>query len=147
MYMDRKTALVREQVLLQIPRSPEYVSLVRHAVGGLAHRLRFTSQDVTDLQLAVGEACNNAVKHSDNGCDYPVRIRCTVGPRALEIEVRNRYCGVPPQRPIGCCPDPNECSEGGMGVYIMKTLMDRVHFRWGKSTATVRLTKKLPRPS
>ncbi|MDO8683584.1 MAG: ATP-binding protein [Armatimonadota bacterium] len=132
-----------EEVLIQAPALPAYISMIRHVVAGVARRMSFTSEQIGDLKLAVGEACNNAVRH---GCDtntHPVRIRCRIQPSYLQIEVRNRYCGVPPDGAIGAAPLPQNFSEGGMGIYLMKTLVDRVDFRWGKSTATVRLTKNL----
>jgi serine/threonine-protein kinase RsbW len=133
--------LEHEEVLLQIPGSPAYISVVRQAIGGLASRMPFTSQDVDDIKLAVGEACNNAVRHGYNDCGQPVRVLCRIMPECLQIEIRNHYCGEAPQKAIGETPDPQSYLEGGMGVFLMKTLVDQVDFRWGRSTATVRLTK------
>jgi serine/threonine-protein kinase RsbW len=133
--------LQQEEVMLKVPSSAAYVSVVRHAVACLARKMSFNSQDIGDIQLAVGEACNNAVKHGlENGC-HPVRVRCKIGSDDLCIEVMNRYDGDPPCKPLGCKPEPCEYNEGGMGVFLMNTLVDSVRFRWGKRTATVSLTK------
>jgi serine/threonine-protein kinase RsbW len=135
--------LQQELVILQVPSSPAYVSVVRNAVATLARRMPFSNQDICDIQLAVGEACNNAVKHGMEDGGYPVRVICTIAPSNISVEVINRYDGDPPCRPIGAKPEPCQYNEGGMGVFLMKTLVDSVQFRWGKSTATVKLTKSV----
>lgn len=132
-----------EEVYLQVPGTPAYISVVRQAIVGIATRMSFSHQDVQDLQLAVGEACNNAVRHGLNDCIHPVRIRCRIDPDMLCIEVKNHYNGVPPSSSAGSMPEPCQYHEGGMGIFLMKTLVDAVDFRWGKGTATVRLTKAL----
>jgi serine/threonine-protein kinase RsbW len=135
--------LRQEEVTMKVPGSPAYVSVVRNAVATLARKMSFDAQEVGDIQLAVGEACNNAVKHGlEDGC-HAVRIRCKIGSDELCIEVTNRYNGAPPCGSIGCKPEPCEYHEGGMGVFLMNTLVDSVAFRWGKRTATVSLRKSI----
>ena len=109
----------------------------------MAGRMAFGADDVTDLELAVGEACNNAVKHGREGRTHLVRIRCNVDPASIEIEVRNRYDGTPPKEPLGTRPNPTSYTEGGLGVRLMKSLVDDVDFQWGKQIAAVRLTKRV----
>jgi len=135
--------LRQEEVVLRVPSSPAYVSVVRHAVACLARKMAFSAHDVSDIQLAVGEACNNAVKHGLEEGKHPVRIRCKIASTDLCVEVTNRYDGDPPCQAIGCKPEPCEYNEGGMGVFLMNTLVDSVKFRWGKRTATVSLTKNV----
>ena len=79
-----------EVVELEVPSSPEYVSIVRCAVEGVARRMQFDADSIEDLKLAVGEACNNAVQHGcpQNGCANVI-IRCQVVAEGLLIEVRN----------------------------------------------------------
>jgi serine/threonine-protein kinase RsbW len=133
--------LRQDEVTLKVPNSPAYVSVVRHAVASLARKMAFSEYDVGDIQLAVGEACNNAVKHGLEDGSHPVRVRCKIAPTDLCVEVTNRYDGAPPSGAIGCKPEPCGYNEGGMGVFLMNTLVDSVRFRWGKRTATVSLTK------
>jgi len=59
---------VPSQVELRIPRSCEFVRVARKTAGALAHQLRFTLPDVQDIELAVGEACTNAVEHVGEHC-------------------------------------------------------------------------------
>ena len=68
-----------EVVELEIPSAPEYVSVVRNAVEGIARRMEFSAGEIDDLKVAVGEACTNAVKYGCRDADSPcVAIRCIV---------------------------------------------------------------------
>lgn len=131
-----------EVVQLEIPSSPEYVAIVRHAVEGLAKRLQFNNVQIEDLKLAVGEACTNAVKYGCPADDdtHLVEIKCTVASDGLVIEIKNN---------IAECKSPNVprepdiSREGGLGLYLMRQLMDEVDLTWDSDVATVRMVKRL----
>ena len=127
---------------LRIPSSAAYISVARHAVESVARRLPFGQSDVEDVKLAVGEACNNAVKHSlEQDSGGPVTVRCIVSPRSLEIEVRNCHAANLPCPDVSRAPDLNK--EGGLGFYLMRQLVDHVEFTWGDDFALVRLVKRI----
>lgn len=126
-----------EVVELEIPSSPEYVAIARQAVEGIARRMDFAAAQIEDLKLAVGEACTNAVKY---GCPredcHNVGIRCTVCEGGLLVEVRNNItdCESP------CVPaEPDLGREGGLGLYLINELVDRVDFEWNDDTAVVKM--------
>lgn len=128
-------------VELEIPSSPEYVSIVRHAVEGIARRMDFDEIQIEDLKLAVGEACTNAVRH---GCAKDelqhVAVRCMVLSDGLSVEIRNDIsdCEVP-LVPV----QPDISREGGLGLYLIRKLMDEVDIVWEPETAVVKMLKKL----
>ena len=126
---------------LCIPSSSCYVSVARHAMDGIARNTRLSKTDIEDVRLALGEACNNAVKHSAHGnCNLPVNIKFVISEKALEIEIRNCHPkGLP--KPIIDEP-PSLEREGGYGFFLMKKLVDHVDFVWGSDYALVRLIKK-----
>ncbi len=129
-----------EVMQLEIPSSPEYVAIARHAVEGLARRMHFDACQIEDLKLAVGEACTNAVKYGNCTEENPnVEIRCVVMPDSLTVEIKNRYAG-PDYLPFPNALDPNR--EGGRGLYLMRQLMDEVNFEWKHGTAIVRMLKR-----
>lgn len=133
-----------QQIRLEIPSSAEYVSLARRMVVGIATRMHFDPAEVSDVKLAVGEACNNAVRHGAPSSEHPyVVIVCNILPTALEIEVSN---GLPEEQECQC-PSICECldfeKEGGMGLFIMKQLMDEVEMKWDRGKAKVRMLKRL----
>lgn len=129
---------------LRIPSSPVYISVARQAVESVARRLPFGRTELEDVKLAVGEACNNAVKHgcATNG-GATVTVRCTIAPSALEIEVRNCHASGQPCPSIDTTPDLNK--EGGLGFFLMRQLVDQVEFIWEEECAVVRLIKSVRR--
>ncbi len=131
-----------EAVELEIPSAPEYVAIVRQAVEGIARRMRFDAGQIEDLKIAVGEACTNAVKYgSKQQGNGNVLVRCIVCSDALIVEIRNSIveCESPE---VPCKPDPGK--EGGLGLYLMRQLVDEVDLTWESETAIVKLLKRLP---
>jgi serine/threonine-protein kinase RsbW len=134
----------QEVVELQVPRSKEYVSIVRNTVEDIARRMHFESNDIDDLKLAVGEACANAVRHGcpeSSTCD--IRVSCCIEPSEIAIEIRNKVKASDKQPKITTNPDITR--EGGLGLYLMRNLMDEVDLRWRDGWATVRMVKKVRR--
>lgn len=129
-----------EVVEMEIPSAPEYVSVVRYAVEGIARRMSFDATQISDLKLAVGEACTNAVRHgcAKNG-GQNIAVRCIVMPNGLLVEVRNYISGC-------ACPTvpskPDIRREGGFGLFMMEKLMDEVDIQWEDEVAVVKMLKK-----
>lgn len=129
-----------EVMLLEIPSSPEYVAIARRAIEGIARRMEFSITQIEELKLAFGEACTNAVKYGSPTDDSPnVEIKCSVLPDGLWVEIRNNTQGnVHPTVPV----DPDLTREGGLGLYMIRKLVDEVDMRWENQSATVRMFKK-----
>ena len=54
-------------VALTIPAKAEYIALCRLALSGLARVRALEPEVVTDLKLALTEACSNSVRHAYDG--------------------------------------------------------------------------------
>ena len=130
-----------EVVELEIPSEPEYVSVVRRAIEGIAQRMRFSNSQIDDLKVAVGEACTNAIKYGcPKGDARSVAVKCVVRGDGLMVEIRNSIadCSEP------CVPiEPDLRREGGLGLYLMRHLMDEVDLQWEDETAVVTMVKRL----
>ena len=112
------------EIRLTIPAKPEYITLGRLALTGLA-RLRPLPQDVLgDLKLALTEACTNSVRHAYEGGDGVVEILYQLHPDRVVVEVTDEGEGFTPP------PDaemPDELSEeGGLGIAIIQALSDEL---------------------
>ncbi|MGQ9455968.1 MAG: ATP-binding protein [Armatimonadota bacterium] len=130
-----------EVVELEIPSSPEYVAVVRHAVEGIAQRMKFDPSQIEDLKIAVGEACTNAIMHGcPKGKTNSVEVRCVVRSDGLLVEVRN---SVENRSGSQTMPNPPIEREGGLGLYIIRQLMDEVQLTWNNKTAVLKMIKRL----
>ena len=129
-----------DRIELRIPSSAAYVGIARRTVENVARQLPFEHTEVEDIKLAVGEACNNAIKYgAEANGRFPVTIRCIVRPRALQVEVRNYHPADEPRPTIDNTPDITK--EGGLGFCLMRQLVDQMDFVWGERFALVRLVK------
>ena len=130
---------------LQVPASPEYIGIVRLVVSSLASARRALADErVDDLKLAVSEACTNAIEaHAAAGRDDPVTVRVREGTERLEVEIAD--CGpgfdpddLPEHPPVT---DPNRLNfERGLGIPLIRTLVDEATFEPTPEGTTVRLT-------
>jgi anti-sigma regulatory factor (Ser/Thr protein kinase) len=122
------------------PNIPQSVIRARRAVGAFAARMGFSAADVSDIVLAVGEACNNAAEHgrTPNG---RVAVTCSFDGRSLAVDVVDDGSGfdVPSARSSGA--SEHELPRG-RGMAIMRALMDDVYYKSGKAGTIVRMEKR-----
>jgi serine/threonine-protein kinase RsbW len=133
---------------INIESKTEHLIAVRDFVSSAARNFGFGDEDVSKIALAVDEACTNIIKHAykfDPGKSITITIRSRNG--ALEIVIQDFGKAFDPRKII--TPDMKEYlahfRRGGLGVYLMKSLMDKVEYAIvpGKKNE-VRLIKNLP---
>src|SRR5213078_4528245 len=84
-------------VRLTIPARPEYITLCRLALTGIARVRSFSDEMLADLKLALTEAASNSVRHAYEE-DHPgvVQISYELLPDRLVIEVTDEGGGFDP---------------------------------------------------
>jgi anti-sigma regulatory factor (Ser/Thr protein kinase) len=117
---------------LTLPARAENVAVVRHAFGGLGDAVAVTEQTLSDIKLAVTEACTNVVVHAYDDDDGPLDVAATLRPGRLTVVVRDRGRGIVPR------PD----SPGlGLGLPLIATLAESLELGTGDDDETeVRMT-------
>jgi serine/threonine-protein kinase RsbW len=111
-------------VLLRIPSKAEWVAVARLAVAAVANRLNFSIEDIEDVKLAVAEACTNCIQHA-HGSDE-IEITCETEPDLLTIRVRDYGRGTRPETITTRRGE--EPRVGGLGVFLIRSLMDSVDY-------------------
>ena len=111
-------------VRLTIPAKPEYITLSRLALAGLARVRRFGDDTLADLKLALTEACSNSVRHAYGGGDGHVDISFELLEDRLIVEVVDDGTGFEPDDVSANGRD--ELSEGGLGIAIIRSIADEV---------------------
>jgi len=135
----------RGDLALDLPCIPESVALIRSNITRLLAESAFTATEVDDIILAVGEAAANAVRHGLRfGDECLLRMRCHAGPSGLSFEITDPGDGFDPERVR--VPDAGGYHEGGLGIYVMRRVMDEVTYTFDARGTTVRLVKRLGRP-
>jgi serine/threonine-protein kinase RsbW len=112
-------------VRLTIPARAEYITLCRLALTGIARVRDLPDEMLADLKLALTEAASNSVRHAYSGDDHAgvVEISYELRPDRLVIEVTDEGEGFDPGESKG---RPEELSEGGLGIAIIRAIADEV---------------------
>ena len=101
--------------------------------------LGFSETELLDCELALVEACNNAVLHCQkDGHAQPVLLDLLVDPTALELHVRDHTPGFEwPQ--VSTLPDVD--AESGRGLFLIRSVMDYAAYFRGQGENLLVLRK------
>lgn len=136
---------------LKIPANSENLDIIRKFVSGIAENMGFTEDEVYQIELAVDEACANVIKHAYTDTNTNSKLRnifVTVRQHkgGIEITIADKGKGFNPEELK--TPDMDEylkrMKPGGLGVHLIKTLMDKVTFHINPGVRNeVKMLKKL----
>jgi serine/threonine-protein kinase RsbW len=131
--------LVRPNLRLRMACNLTEVRPVAAAVRAFLANQGCGEKDITDCELALVEACNNAIQHAPGGSDETVEIEALNGPGSIELRVTDHTPGF--DWPVDLrLPSPE--SETGRGLFLIRALMDDVHYAQGPGGNTLALLKK-----
>jgi len=117
---------------LRIPSQTDNLELIREFVSRVAEKVGFNPDDIGKIELACDEACTNVIKHAYekknklHSLDVLIRIdynKLTLvvtdhgrgfDPSAIKMPKMDEYLA--------------ELKVGGLGIYLMRTLMDEVDY-------------------
>ena len=122
-----------QAIRLTIPAKPEYITLGRLALTGIA-RLRaegVSAEVLGDLKLALTEACTNSVRHAYGEGAGLVHIVYELHSDRLVVEVSDSGEGFDPPTGRAVELDTDELAEGGLGIAIIDALADELEIGAG----------------
>jgi serine/threonine-protein kinase RsbW len=136
---------VNEDVKLDIPAKAEYVMLGRLALAGLLRARGFSDDAVADLKLALTEACSNSVRHAYDHDEGQVHLAFSVDDERVVIEIRDDGDGF--HADDADCPECRDLpsmqlSEGGLGISIIRAVVDDFDLRRPNGGGTVLVLTK-----
>ncbi len=135
---------IKEQSI-SVPASTAYISAVRDFVGLYANQFGFNDREVDEIRLAVDEAYTNVIKHAYQ-FDETQHVLITLGSHTNEfwISITDRGRAFDPQQYAE--PDIKERiklkKRGGVGVYLIRRLMDAVEYNNSAGINEIRMTKR-----
>ena len=117
--------------------NPDFVSVIRLTLSCVASRIGFSLDDIEDMKVCVSEACTNAIKHSKKD---EFQVKFYVYPDRLTIEVLDDGIGYDVDSLAS--PDLKNPKTSGLGIFIIKTLMDEVEIKsCDKCGTIIKMTK------
>ena len=117
---------------LKIPSQSDNLALIRELVTKIASQIGIDNDEANKIELAVDEACTNVIKHAyGSNSNQIIDILIKIDGKKIVIIVSDRGKGFDPNTIK--TPDLNESiksgKKGGLGICLMKTLMDKVDFQ------------------
>jgi len=113
-----------DRITFTIPGKPEYLTMVRLAIGSIADMAGFNVEEIEDIKTAVGQACKNISCHGKERMATEYSLECVSENNLLEIYVTDTgLASETKELSMKCMDCPNE---GDIGVFLMRTLMSDV---------------------
>ena len=115
---------MRIQVALTLPREAVSVPLARHTVSAALTRAGIEKDCLSEVQVALTEACTNVFQHAEQGDTYEVVIN--VGDEYMTVDVIDSGTGFGQRMAVAELPDAS--SESGRGAALMLAFTDHTAF-------------------
>jgi serine/threonine-protein kinase RsbW len=127
---------------IKVPSDPEFLADVDVFLEGTLRGYGVDESLVADIAISVSELVNNAMVHGNQSADDKlVTVAITGGNGSVTITVSDEGGGFNPTD----IPDPlaeeNLLQEVGRGLFIVRSLMDKVDVTPGPKGTTVAITK------
>ncbi len=122
---------MRQRLSFEFPADTGMLAKIGEIAGDVGGKAGFDHAEISDIQLAVDEACTNTIIHGLK--KDPSRIfRLMIQWRKHEIEIQIHESGEPFDPNATRDPDVKASLEdrpiGGLGVYFVRKLMDEVEY-------------------
>ncbi len=138
---------IEKTFTLQVPSSTENLALIRDFVTAVGAQAGLAEIEIANLELAVDEACANVIEHAyGHDATKEVTINAIFDDDSITFEIED----------TGRSFDPSAVKQeelesliakrkdGGLGLRLIKTLMDEVHYEIGPGQKNeLRMTKRI----
>ena len=108
-----------------IPAEPKYLKVNRLSIKLLCELVGFSTDESNSIMLAIDEACSNIIRHAYGGpSQQPIHIKCNIYENRIEFLIRDfgRKANIDRIKSRNL----DEIRPGGLGVHLIKTVMDEV---------------------
>lgn len=127
-----------------VPASTEYLIEVREFVSKHARSHGFSEKQINDIRLAVDEACTNIIKHAYQFDDSKhFAIEMNFQDQNVTVLIIDQGAGFDPTRyhKPELKDQIKKKKRGGMGIYLIKSLMDEVTYSKVNDENVLRMKK------
>jgi len=121
----------RSMLELRFPSNTKYLHMVRELARRIAESTGFEAAEAEKIAMAVNEATTNVIEHAYHGEEgREIEIHFQPGGESLDIQILHDGDALEEVPMPGFDLDKlvAERHKGGMGIYIMKQVMDGLRF-------------------
>lgn len=133
---------------LTIEASLEALAEISDFVVDEARAAGLDEHAVWEVQLSVDEAATNVIQHSYSRQPGPITVSTRASGSEFEVTIRDRGRPFDPEK----VPEPDlvspleERKTGGLGLFLMRKLMDRVAFHFDDGENILTMAKRVQQP-
>ncbi len=129
---------------ISYPSSVDYLENVEAITVEIAKEAGFDESTIDDISIAITELFNNAIHHGNqNDVNKKVHLLYTLSGNALKISIQDEGSGFEPDQLRDPLAPENILADNGRGIYLVKMLMDKVHFNITNKGSEIIITKHL----
>jgi serine/threonine-protein kinase RsbW len=124
-------ATIERKFALKVPSSTANLALIREFVTSIGRQARMSDEDISQLELAVDEACANVIEHAyGHDISKEVIIRAIFDEDEVRISVIDTGHGFDPEKlnTETLKELVSRRKSGGLGIRLIKSLMDEVSY-------------------
>lgn len=118
----------RNESRLVVPSDTKYLQLIGDYISNIAKIAGFSIEEIKKIELAVDEACTNVIEHaynSNSGRHFTIRTYFTAKELGIIIQDKGKpFNSKLLEKPLFV----DKSEEGGMGLILMRKIMDEVKF-------------------
>jgi anti-sigma regulatory factor (Ser/Thr protein kinase) len=127
---------------LKLDATPACMGFLRGQIRSFLEEASCPLDCSEQIVLAIDEACTNIIRHAHAGATLPVRFRMQRLHRAIRFTIRDHGTPCDPSR---LAPrDLSEVRPGGLGLHIIHSVFDRVHYAPRPRGTLLILEKSIP---
>jgi len=131
---------MNDKINLKLPCKPEFINVARMNISVIANNMKMDYEVIQDLKVAISEACNNVIIHSDSESHYEIDF--IVKREKLVVEINDFGNGFDIENYNE--PDLENPKESGLGLFIIDSLMDEFEIETKNGNGTkIRMIKNV----
>ena len=140
-------AAIEKTFTLQVPSSTENLALIREFVATIGAQAGLAEIEIANLELAVDEACANVIEHAyGHDATKEVTVSANFDVDSITFVIVDAGKGFDPaqinQEELESLIAKRK--DGGLGMRLIKTLMDEVQYEIGPGQKNeLRMTKRI----
>jgi serine/threonine-protein kinase RsbW len=131
-------------IRMTLSSTPRAVGRVEGFLRKVNKKTQLDEIQMHKLMVSLTEAVNNAIVHGNkSNPKKKVRVVCDCFPELLEFKITDEGRGFKPEKVKNPLHEENLLRTSGRGIFLMRTLMDKVEFEAKPKGSTVRLVLEL----
>jgi serine phosphatase RsbU (regulator of sigma subunit)/anti-sigma regulatory factor (Ser/Thr protein kinase) len=138
-----------KEALVTFPAKESQLREIKSYVESVCRETALVDKDIDSILLAMEEACTNVIRHAYLYASGTIRIKITVTRKEIAFTIVDT--GRSFDFDSAGSPDlaryVDTGRKGGLGIYLIRKVMDDVSYRTIRGENHLRMTKKLPKPA